>query len=131
MKYLATLVVFLLLIVSNVKAYDDARVRENLKEEYGGCAMYYQYVVKNTQGATPKQAKSFQETADTALKAYTLFMEGETTKQIEAHMDYYNLHMQKIFKEEGFDRLFVMYSDFCKTLLTNPQARIDYWKNKQ
>ena len=112
-------------------AYDDARVGENLKDDYGHCALYYQYVLKNVDGASPDQLKSFQTSADVALKMYMKFTEGETTKQIEAHLDFYNLQMQKIFKEEGFDRLFVMYSDFCKMMFENHQPRIDYWKNKQ
>jgi len=114
-----------------VFAYDDERVGINLKDDYGNCALYYQYVLKNVNGATPEQMKSFQISAETAMKMYLKFNEGETTKQIEAHLDFYNIAMSKIYREEGFDRLLVMYSDFCKMMFTNPQPRIEYWKNKQ
>lgn len=111
-------------------AYDDLRVGMNLKDDYGHCALYYQYVLKNVEGASPSQLKAFQTSADIAMQMYLKFTEGETTKQIEAHLDYYNVGMKKIFNEEGFDRLFVMYSGFCKSIYDNPQSRIDYWKNK-
>ena len=127
MKYIFTA---LLLIAQPVWAYDTERVAANLKEDYGNCALYYQYVTKNTMGATPEQMRSFQTTAEVAMTMYMKFTEGETTDQIKAHFDYYNLSMSKIYKEEGFDRLFVMYSDFCKMMFTDPQKRIDFWKNK-
>ncbi len=127
------LVTAALLSASPAHAYDDIRVAQNLKDDFGNCSLYYQYVLKNINGAEPELVSQYQTTAENTLKVYMLFVKsaGENEKQAEAHLDFYNLAMKKIYNEEGFDRLFVMYSELCKQMLKNPQPRINYWKNKQ
>lgn len=123
--------IFLLLLPTPAMAYDDLRAVENLREDFADCLTYYRYVLQEAKSAnSPDLIKSTQMMIEATTTIYVNLSVDPSSKKMIANLDRHAMNFQKIYQEEGMDRLMVTYADFCKMLLKNPTPRMEYWKAK-
>ena len=132
-KYRLNLLVTVL-FACRAYAYDIPTALANLTEDYADCAIYYSLSVQLAGSMNRvEEAKNLQATADHALKLYLTAMNDKSDNQLKSKAKL-ELHFKtntQILKEEGMDRLNLMYSDRCKSMMENPDQRMNYWLNKK
>ena len=117
-----------LLVSVSAEALPLADAQDELASEFAFCASYYSVgAVLSENSGHKDEAKRLQPTIERALE---LSSKMSTQKKAQAR---YELAMQshvKTFKEEGFARLMLQYSESCKAALEHPDERLQYWVNR-
>lgn len=119
-------------------AYELERAMENMADDVADCAVYYtivsadlsQRMKEKPDERTEVVFNGYQHGVSSAISLMRVYMMMRPEKYFESKLD---LHMQfnlKKLKEEGMDRLIVLYSDFCKDTIEHPNDRFDYWLKK-
>lgn len=119
------------LFLSAANAYDEVRAKNNFNHELVICAAYFNIGAEGAKRAgNKKTSEMLQQVSDalleearkhnkdeTVLSRYRLALEEQASL---IHRDYANLSV-----------LIVKYKDLCKQVSENPQARLDYWRQKK
>lgn len=110
---------------------------DNLAEDVSACVAFYIVVgvdARRSAAQDPRWGEvtaKYEATLQRALDLLRLTMTGKPETFVQAKID---LRMQgslKVLQSEGIDRLMVTYADSCKSLMENPDSRLEYWKQKQ
>lgn len=102
----------------------------NLAHEFAECAAYYAIASKLIEPQSPATAKQLDEAGAAALAGSTgLTSEAVTNARVE-------MAAKLMVKELGdsaanFSILLNKYSDPCGQAISDPEARMDYWLNKE
>jgi hypothetical protein len=131
--------VLLLLMPPQCYAYDLQRSMDNLAEDISTCVAFYTVVVVNAKQNAEQLhdakwreiARMYETTLSRALDLLRLTMTGKPDTFVQSKID---LRMQgalKTLQTEGIDRLMYLNADSCKSLMENPDLRLEYWKEKQ
>ena len=119
------------------RAYDLQRSMDNLAEDVSACVAFYTIVAVDAKRNSVQDAKwgevaaKYEATLQRALDLLRLTMTGKPETFVQAKID---LRMQgslKTLQSEGIDRLMFLHADSCKSLMENPDSRLEYWKQKQ
>ena len=132
--------IVLLLLAStpfHSRAYDLQRSMDNLAEDVSACVAFYTIVTVDARRNAVQDAKwgevaaKFEATLQSALDLLRLVMTGRSENFVQSKID---LRMQgslKTLQSEGIDRLMFLHADSCKSLMENPDTRLEYWKQRQ
>lgn len=118
-----------LLLATRANALTPADAQDEFASELAFCASYYSVgAVASENSGHKEEATKLQPTIRRALE---LSGKLSSPKKTRAR---YELAMQshvETFKEEGFARLILQYSESCKSALEHPDARLQYWVNQK
>lgn len=120
----------LLLPVGSASAYDPERASNNLAHEFAECAAYYSISSKIIARTKPEVAKRIDDFAALAFEgSNTLTSEKVTNARVE-------MAIKSMVKEldndiANFSILLNKYSDSCGEAINHPEARMNYWLNKE
>ena len=118
------------------RAYDLQRSMDNLAEDVSACVAFYTIVAVDAKRNAVQDARwgevatKYEATLQRALDLLRLTMTGRPESYVQAKVD---LRMQgslKTLQSEGIDRLMFLHADSCKSLMENPDSRLEYWKQK-
>ena len=119
------------------RAYVLQRSMDNFAEDVSACVAFYIIVGVDARRNAAQDARwgevatKYEATLQRALDLLRLTMTGRPETYVQAKID---LRMQgslKILQSEGIDRLMFLHADSCKSLMENPDSRLEYWKQKQ
>ena len=120
-------------LVWPARAYDPERARQNLSYDLVECATYYQMsAVSATKMNRLEVASEFLKSKDFALKMLATFRpEPGAVPKLQADMELASKEFARRINNEGWSRVILVYSDMCRDLLKDPEARLNYWLQKQ
>lgn len=121
---------FLLLFpVGSASAYDPERASNNLAHEYAECAAYYSISSEIISRTKPEVAKQIDDAAD---RAYVGSRTLTSKKVTEARVEMAVKSMTKELDNDiaNFSILINKYSVNCQEAVTDPEARMNYWLDK-
>ena len=132
---------FLLVLLASAsfqsRAYDLQRSMDNLAEDVSACVAFYTIVAVDAKRNAVQDARwgevatKYEATLQRALDLLRLTMTGRPETYVQAKIDLRMQGLLKTLQSEGIDRLMFLHADSCKSLMENPDLRLEYWKQKQ
>lgn len=118
------------LLAPAAQAYEPDQAANNLAHDFAQCAAYYTFVAKGVGPKYAQQAKEAERFTDLALQGSIELSNPKVTKaRYEMAVKSMMSDMDNDFK--NFSVVINEYSDLCKGVMENPEARFKYWSAKE
>lgn len=110
--------------------YDHEWAQDHLADDVAQCAAYYSlFQVEAIQSNEQRTARELEPTVN-AANTMLMTLENNNIEKSKAKLKA-SLEMETgMVRNEGWARLILRYSDFCKQLLEHPEIRMNYWEKR-